>query len=165
MKNLILLSILFLGFTRLHAQDLETREQGKAFYLELFGNGLTYSFNYDQRFQQRLDGLGFKAGASFLSLGGSSIGTVPIGLNYLLGNNGKYFEMGMGSTFIFGGGNTDFAVGDGQSLDTYLLGTMTFGYRSEPTDGGFLFRANVTPIFGSFGFYPFYGGISVGYAF
>ncbi|MFC3414937.1 hypothetical protein [Algoriphagus hitonicola] len=165
MKNFILISVLFIGLSNLQAQTTEPREQGKAFYLELFGNGITYSLNYDQRFQKRMDGLGFKAGASFLSLGGSSVGTVPVGLNYLLGKEGKFFEMGMGSTLIFGGGNTDFAVGDGEPLDTYFLGTMTFGYRSEPTDGGFLFRANLTPIFGGFGFYPFFGGISVGYAF
>lgn len=166
MKQLLLCFILSLFIFNLESKAQEQdREQGKAFYVELLGNGISYSMNYDQRFQKRLDGLGFRAGASFLSIGGSSVGTVPFGLNYLLGKNGQYFEMGLGSTFLFGGANTDFAVGDGEALSTYLVGTMNFGYRSEPTDGGFLFRANLTPVFGGFGFYPFYGGVSFGYAF
>jgi hypothetical protein len=35
----------------------------------------------------------------------------------------------------------------------------------QPRSGGFTFRAFINPIFGSFGFVPYYGGVSFGYKF
>jgi hypothetical protein len=143
-----------------------TRERGRGVYMELLGNGLVYSFNYDQRFEKRFDGLGFKAGLSYFAVEGSSFTTVPVGLNYLLGKNGKYFEMGAGATIVRAADNTNtFSVGDSRTVGTGAIGHMVFGYRREPVDGGFLFRASMTPLFGQGTFFPFWFGISLGYAF
>jgi hypothetical protein len=35
----------------------------------------------------------------------------------------------------------------------------------QPRNGGFTFRAFISPIFASFGFVPYYGGVSFGYKF
>jgi hypothetical protein len=45
------------------------------------------------------------------------------------------------------------------------FGHLTFGYRLQPADGGFTFRAAVVPIFGQGGFVPYYAGLSFGYKF
>lgn len=158
---LLLLSVSTISF----AQE-NTRERGRGVFVELFGNGLGYSFNYDQRFDKRFDGLGFKAGLSYFAIDGNSVATLPVGLNYLLGKNGKYFEMGAGATFLRAEDSTNaFAVGDSRSVGTGTVGHMIFGYRREPEEGGFLFRASMTPLFGQGTFFPFWFGISLGYAF
>ncbi len=46
-----------------------------------------------------------------------------------------------------------------------VMGTMSFGYRRIPVEGGFTWRANLTPIFNNNGFWPLFAGIGVGYAF
>ncbi len=142
------------------------RTKSRSVYFEILGNGLTYSLNYDQRFQNRLDGLGFKAGVSYLAIDGTSVSSIPFGLNYLLGKNGKYFELGLGATVLTGSDRTDVFPGDNErTRGSALIGNMILGYRSEPVKGGFLFRASVTPLFGYGVFWPLYGGLSVGYAF
>lgn len=163
--SLALLVLLLISETSF--SQIEERERGRGVYAEIFGSGVTYSFNYDQRFQKRLDGLGFKAGLSFLAVDGTGLGTVPFGLNYLLGKNGKYFELGLGGTYGFGYDNqyTLFGSDDERTSGDGVLGNMVIGYRREPVDGGFLFRATLTPFFGSDFFWPLYAGVSFGYAF
>jgi len=165
-SKLILTSFLTLLFFCAKAQEEAERVKSKAVYAEIFGNGGLYSFNYDQRFDQRLDGLGFRAGASFIALNGTGAATFPFGLNYLLGKNGKYFELGLGATYALGFDNTNTqARGSDETIGDGLFGTMTLGYRREPKEGGFLFRVGMTPLFGYGVFWPLYGGISFGYAF
>lgn len=168
-----ILTAIFLGFVMVYPlfgqdfpDEVVPREKGRAVYAEIFGNGLTYSFNYDQRFSNRLDGLGFRAGISYIAVDGSSVSTIPLGLNYLLGKNGKYFELGAGATYAIGvDGSNTFASGSDNTVGDGFIGTMTIGYRREPEDGGFLFRASLTPVFGYGIFWPLFAGISFGYAF
>jgi hypothetical protein len=137
-------------------------QAAKSVYFELGGPGLA-SFNFDTRFGNKQDGLGGRIGIGGFSLtvDGESNGVVfiPIGLNYLLGKDGKnYFEFGGGVTPVIVSGS-----GDGDFTSTF--GHLNFGYRLQPAKGGFTFRAFITPIFGSFGFIPYYGGVSFGYKF
>lgn len=149
-----------------------TYEEGRRaqnVYFEAFGPGVTYSFNYDTRFQKTKNGLGGRIGASYVSVDGSSIFTLPVGLNYLLGKNGNYFEMGLGATFLSINGNED--GGDNEIFfyegekNSTVIGNMTFGYRRQPVDGGFSFRAGFAPVFGSGSFIPYWPYIGFGYAF
>jgi len=48
---------------------------------------------------------------------------------------------------------------------TSTFGHAYFGYRLQPKNGGFLFRAGITPIFTKDGFVPYRAGISFGYKF
>lgn len=162
---LFCLALLFFSANDLTAQTLDRRPQ--SVFFEVFGTGVGYSVNYDTRFQKTANGLGGRAGASYFKSDGLSVFTLPIGLNYLLGKNGNYFEVGAGATFLSvsveGDKDSDFLFLDGEASDVF--GTLVFGYRKEPVDGGFAFRAGVSPVFGGGDFIPWWPYVGFGYAF
>ena len=145
------------GFSAANAQS------AKSVYFELGGPGVA-SFNFDTRFSNKEDGVGGRVGIGGFTIksDGESVGVVfiPIGLNYLLGKDGKnYFEIGGGVTPVIASSSTS----GGNFSSTF--GHVLFGYRMQPQSGGFTFRAFINPVFGSFGFIPYYGGVSFGYKF
>ncbi len=158
--------ILFMGlFVNISmAQDgLRTRSQ--SVYMEVLGNGLTYSLNYDTRFGQSLKGIGGRIGIGYVALDGNSLTSVPFVVNYLFGKDKHYFEVGAGATLLSAAASSDFGpVGSGEKGSTFI-GTMSLGYRLEPLDGGFTFRAGITPLFDRSTFFPFWPQVSFGYAF
>jgi len=133
--------------------------KAQSIYVELGGPGLA-SFNFDSRFSKTNGGFGGRAGIGGFSVDGSGVVFIPIGVNYLLGkDNRNYFEIGAGVTPVLGTGDL---AGD-NFTNTY--GHLLFGYRMQPENGGFTFRAFVCPVFGSGFFIPYYGGVSFGYKF
>lgn len=128
-------------------------------YAELLGNGLVFSFNYDTRFQNTPNGLGGRIGLGYIGDDEHNAVLIPFQLNLLLGKNGRYFEIGAGATYVTG--NADLFDEDFDNL----IGTMTFGYRRQPVDGGFMWKIAITPIIAEGVFWPYYGGVSLGYAF
>lgn len=155
----------------------DTTSRAQNVYVELFGPGITFSANYDSRFSKRQDGFGGRAGLGYASDSDFSIFSIPLQVNYLLGNKGKYFEMGLGATYVnFSGSDTYAFLGESSTYfytdnsasrykESTVLGTTTFGYRSQPVNGGFNFRGSINPVFNSNGFYPFFFGVSFGYTF
>jgi hypothetical protein len=165
----------------------QAQQQGgtQAFYAELGGAGLAYSFNYDFRFDKEdINSWGMRIGAGGWARNNqgwnnSSEGliTMPIMFNKLYGRETHFFEMGLGTTFIYyrdrwddwnGGGTTiykefDFILPSGNT--PAFMGVFNIGYRRVPVDGGFTFRANLTPIFNQNGFWPLWVGVGFGYAF
>lgn len=145
----------------------EGRSSTKAAYVEGLGNGLVMSFNFDTRFGEQPTGLGARIGIGGMSIGEFSLITIPAGINYLAGKNGKYFEAGLGITYS-SAGFLDYDLDQ-----TPVIGTMTFGYRSQPVDGGFTWRIGLTPVFGAQNradgggifFIPWWAHISAGYSF
>lgn len=141
------------------------QQSAKIMFVELGGPGLA-SVNYDMRFTKSEKGIGGRIGVGYFGVndGYSKVGvtTIPIGINYLLSKNEKnYFEVGGGFTPVF------LKEKDQNSSDRFStsFGHLNFGYRLQPKDGGFVFRASINPIFNSVGFLPFYGGVSFGYKF
>jgi hypothetical protein len=147
-------------------------------YLELAGAGLAYSINYDFRFSKEdIQSWGMRVGAggwaTTYNSGSESLLTLPIQMNRLFGKKTHFFEVGGGATFIhyrdrWGGGNYEwrnfnFILDSGNT--PAFMGTLNMGYRKVPENGGFTFRANLTPIFNHNGFWPLFAGISFGYAF
>lgn len=132
-------------------------------FVQLGGPGLLLSLNYDTRFVNRHDGIGATFGAGYVSISDNSLLTIPVQLNYLLGKNSRYFELGVGATYISSKGDKrDFlSLNDAKST----IGTMTIGYRFQPEDGGFNYKASLTPLFNSSTFFPFFGGVAIGYTF
>lgn len=129
-----------------------------AVYLELLGNGVLYTVNYDRRFTDDLTGrvgLGVFGGVA-----------VPVMANYLLGEGRGRLELGAGVVLI---GASDVDIGEvdpgeeEQDLD-WLAGTATVGYRYQPASGGFVFRIGLTPLFSLHGGVPWLG-VSFGRAF
>jgi hypothetical protein len=142
------------------------QKAAKSVFAEIGGPGIT-SLNFDTRFAKKENGLGMRVGVGGFSIGGASIVFLPVGLNYLIGKDGKnYFELGAGLTPIVAIG-TD-STGKRNSRNGPFdasFGHLNLGYRLQPSKSGFTFRASINPIFGKGFFWPFYGGVSFGYKF
>lgn len=138
-------------------------------FVELGGQGLLLTANYDTRFSNRRDGLGGRIGIGYIAADNDHAATtIPLSLNYLLGKNNKFFEIGLGTTFIASKSNGSFFFDEGDNeveRNSNVIGTMSFTYRVQPVDSGFSFRAGITPIFNGEFFMPYFGGISLGYTF
>ena len=153
MKKILLL----LGIVVCFGKLASAQGAAKSVYFELGGPGLA-SINFDTRFKGEA-GLGGRVGVGGFSVGGEGAVFVPIGISYLLGKDNKnYFELGAGATPVIGVGTYS---GDFSST----FGHVLFGYRLQPANGGFTFRAFINPVFGDGFFVPYYGGVSFGYKF
>lgn len=159
----ILAFILLIGGS-VQAQIAE-RTRGQSVYVEVLGSGLLYSFNYDTRFTQRHNGIGGRAGIGYLAVDGARLTTLPLMVNYLFGHERHFFEVGIGTSVLIASEPIDFAPVGERNRASGAIGTMNLGYRLEPTDGGFVFRAGLTPFFGSSFFWPLWPQVSFGYAF
>lgn len=152
----------------------DERSAKNAVYLELLGNGGLYSVNYERALMDRVTA---RIGFSYLSLGASSTDstgqqtnakltfiTAPVMANYLVGDRNHNLELGAGALLVYAGGEVS-GSGTGASAEGVgVAGTATVGYRYQPVDGGFLFKAGFTPIFNQNGFAA-WGGLSLGGAF
>jgi len=165
MKVKLFLSIL--AFTAVFSNTAITQtDEARAknsIYFELFGQGFIYSFNYERFVSQNL---GLRVGFSYyLRYSWLDIGTprvnLPLMLSYLVGNGkDERFELGVGfipSAYL---SRTRFYT---KQFDVF--GTATLGYRYQPTKGGLIFRAGLTPIFKFKNFFGISFGLSVGYSF
>ena len=159
-------------FQSASSPDVLMKQSGKGsraqnIFIELGGQGILLTANYDTRFSNRRDGLGGRAGIGYIAADGDNATTIPISLNYLLGKGNKFFEIGLGATMV--ASKTSFSYFGNEDSDTEsnsnVIGTMSFAYRVQPADSGFAFRAGLTPVFTSEFFIPYYGGISLGYTF
>jgi hypothetical protein len=169
MKRFLTVAIISLSmvYSRISFGQEEKDGSNHGVFVEFLGNGLFYSVNYDTRFSKKVDGLGGKVGFGYIGVDGDHYSSFPFLVNYLKGKEGHYFEMGVGANYLVadyknGGGVTEspeIAKWEGWS------GNMSLGYRYQPIDGGFLFRAGITPMFRKDEFRPFWPQISVGYAF
>ncbi|WP_257657845.1 hypothetical protein [Parapedobacter lycopersici] len=146
----------------------ETGNRAQSFYVELGGPGFI-SANYDVRFQQTRNGLGARAGIGYFSIEGESFLTIPVQLNYLLGKAGHYFEMGIGASYVSNSYDAHYWTGNAEytdrTTDSKALGSLVFGYRKQPVDGGFNFRAGLSPILFDGNFIPYLPYVSFGYSF
>ncbi|MGG9972795.1 hypothetical protein ACQ33O_13465 [Ferruginibacter sp. SUN002] len=155
-----------------HKKAEEVESPAKVAYFELGGPGFA-SLNYDMRFTKSEKGIGGRVGIGGFSLGEagnrSTAIFIPIGINYMFGGNDsegkRYFEIGGGMTVVSTKDTYD--NGSGSSTDKFStsFGHLNFGYRMQPQDGGFFFRATLNPLFGKGFFWPIYGGVSFGYKF
>lgn len=160
----LFVAFLFLVFASsgLFAQKSKApKSQHRSFNLELLGQSMGYAFNYDFRFNNQIKGFGARFGIGYYNFQGETLLSVPLGVNYLLGRNGKYLELGAGFTV---GENILF-----HSNDFGASGTLCYGLRVQPENGGFNFRANINTAFGKsdgdFFFFPLVPGVSMGYTF
>jgi len=144
------------------AVSTQQTKRAQNVYVEILGQGLLFSANYDTRFSNKRNGLGGRIGFGGIGGSGDSFISIPVSLNYLLGNGKNFFEIGLGATYASLSTNDDFFFGDGGSN---VIGTMAFMYRLQPEKTGFSFRGGITPIFSSDGFVPYYFGLSLGYTF
>lgn len=134
------------------------------FFVELLGNGLVYSLNYERFFTPQL---GIRIGGMFLrgeddAGDEATVGIFPVMATYLLGDGNSHFETGLGVGIFTASANIDEIDEDFGASDLYA--TATLGYRYQKPEGGVIFRAGFTPAYASGNFIPWVG-VSVGYAF
>jgi hypothetical protein len=159
----VLIFLILINFHPSYAQRLLAPN---SIYLELLGNGLLYSVNYDRMFNENF---GARIGVTYFPALTSFFNTVediflmPVTLNTFIGGENNKLEMGVGIVYLQLTASTIFSE-EKQNVSG-AAETLTIGYRYQPRLGGFVFRVGFTPIF-RFGkkFVPF-GGISIGTSF
>lgn len=153
----IVLGVFLMAFS----SQKSSAQSNKAFFVELLGNGLIFSANYDMRFKKETNGWGARLGIGYVGSvdGDGGVVTIPLLINNLLGKDGKYFEVGAGITYL--SSSADF-IGDNNASD--IVGTMTFMYRKQPLDGGFMWKIGFTPILADGVFVPYWFGVGLGYS-
>lgn len=128
-------------------------------YVEGGGPGIA-SLNFDTRFSKKQDGIGGRIGFGGFMVNGTGAVFIPAGITYLIGKDQKnYFEIGAGATYVNAGNNYT------SEFFSSTFGHINLGYRYQPKENGIIFRAAINPIFGEGFFWPYYGGLSVGYKF
>ena len=164
MKKLVLyaLAAVALASPAAYAQDAARPVTARnAAYVELLGNGLLYSMNYDRmitpRVSARVGIMGLGAATDSASAG---IIAAPVMVNYLFGEGNSHLETGIG--LMLASGSVDDVEGFEDESFSGAVGTATLGYRYQRPAGGFVFRAGLTPFFGTDGIAPWFG-ISFGY--
>jgi hypothetical protein len=139
----------------------------RSLFLELGGNGIAISLNYDARFKKQENGFGYRVGIGVLPATvqffteTSTILTIPVGINHLTGKKSHHFETGLGATFITG--SVGF-WGEEKENVTGVVFLPSIGYRYSRTGGGFQGRVVISPLVGGGGA-SFYYGLSGGFAF
>jgi hypothetical protein len=152
-------------------EDKNIRKANNAIFLELGGNGLIYSINYERIFGD--SDFGVRVGLSYISLGASSgsssskitMMTFPVMANYYgVGSKDHKLQLGAGVTFLSLSGsssNGDSFVG---ASGFAPAPTLAIGYRYLPARGGFSFFIGFTPFIipgGDKVLFP-WGGMSFG---
>lgn len=149
--------------TRVQSTTELLGDKAQAFYFEAGGPGLALTINYDARFGHKRNGFGYRVGAGYFASGGNNVFTIPIQVNYLVGNGSSLIEFGAGTTFLNSYGDNK---GKTFIFDrvTGFIGTATIGYRYQPEQKGINLRIGFVPIFYDEGIIAA-GGVSVGYTF
>ncbi|MEN3044729.1 MAG: hypothetical protein ABDH37_05910 [Candidatus Hydrothermales bacterium] len=106
----------------------------RSFFVELLGQGITISANYDYRFNYNLT---YRVGIGILPVLFIFVPSFPMSINFLSEIlDSHYLELGVGTTFFF----------------IFPLPTANIGYRYQPKRAGFMLRINFTPIYDIFYF-------------
>ena len=134
-------------------------------YLELGGNGLWYSLNYDRFLWKRSkSAIAARIGVAYFGGQGAHATTVPVTVSYLFGGKKHFLEVGTGFTWL-------------QSYSEKIAGFGYFGvigYRFQRIQqSGLMYRISLTPFLaeystdkGSLNWVgTFWGGVSIGYGF
>ncbi|MEQ9468292.1 MAG: hypothetical protein RLN88_12840 [Ekhidna sp.] len=151
MKTIYCCIFLFLTFAT-SAQDTSTDPKPNALYLELFGNGIMYSINYDRLITTsgnlKISG---RVGYSYVNIDlfdEVKGNVIPVEILGWVGNNKGHVEFGVGLSSQFVETKDVSILGPTQETKSnayYLTGRV--GYRLQKPDGGFLFRAGFVPMY------------------
>jgi hypothetical protein len=162
MKKIILLSKILLGWLILFqcsadAQTSTANFKQNHLYLELGGNGLIYSINYERLLSENFTlrgGFGITPGIIFVE--GTFI-HIPVTASYLIGSKTSKLELGLGATYFAGEDTELFGLDAGDQSLIILTGIVGYRYTSP---SGFVLRVLFTPLYNSEEdsyFYPSFG--------
>ena len=129
------------------------RSANSAIYLELGGNGLLYSANYERFMTPNVS---LRGGLSYVSVEGTSgtasasvsLLTFPLMVNYFVGGGSAKLELGAGMTLTKFSGSSSTGFGDEIEEGAFVpIGAGTVAFRLSPPGGGFNFKIGWTPFF------------------
>ena len=145
------------------AQSTDDIYSRNAVYLELGGQGIFYTVNYEHRFAKFF---ACRAGFTHFTLtdfffSDLTITAFPLMAVFLMGGTDHFFEIGAGVIPTIAESGFRWIPA---SSTMGIVGTAHLGYRYQPADGGFMFRASV-PVFVTENGAGAWGGVSFGYAF
>jgi hypothetical protein len=120
------------------------------------GMGLGFSMEYERKLMNTYKGLGIRAGLGIAAFDISYF-SIPFQLNYLIGGDGEYLELGAGATGLINFGNTNEPICSVLGLE--LPGHNRFWMLSSATVVGrfalkwntnqmYVLRIGITPIYG-----------------
>jgi len=140
---------LLLAATASFAQALPEPVRRNTFFLELGGNGMFYSLNYDRillnRDTWKLSG---RVGALYLPLFGAGNRQMvggPVEISYLRGRGRHFLELGLGGTVVY----DTYALSDSRINDLAVMAVARIGYRHQKPEGGFFYKVGFTPLLGA----------------
>lgn len=174
MRSLLLLALLLTLSVSLNAQPRPTQTATTNIYVEILGNGGLYSLNVERLITTSTAarvGLGIWSSEDLFGLGEQTVVTVPVMANYYFGEGYSKIEIGGG--LLLGWADIRSEFEDEQRSHAIIDLTGVFGYRYQPSIGGFIFRVGVTPFYSlnsEENAYPdsglfVSGGVSLGYSF
>lgn len=136
----------------------------KSVSLEIGGNGIGFSGNFDMRFKKTENGLGFRAGIGIYPGTdlNSAFVTFPLGINHLLGKGPHHLESGLGVTIL----PAIKAFKEDELKASGVLIIPSIGYRYAKRGKGFQGRLFVSPLIAPNEWAGlFYFGLSGGFKF
>lgn len=156
MSKFVLLFTFIVCCSIANAQNTFKRNE---IFLELMGNGLLGSINYERQFGEK-PGLGFRAG---LGIYGQQPGfTVPVGLNYLINitKNSLFLDLGVGATYASNSDGTLYISVKRQfpyTPKTEFLYVMPSLGLKIVTSANYVWRTNIGAIRTDVGIFPYLG--------
>ena len=168
MKRFAFLILLFVFVTAFDARSQSTSESAasrNAAYFELGGSAVIPSINYERRFNDRWHGrLGFSVVTGETSDDSETTFVIPVTVSSVnRPDSNHHLELGGGLTLVTGDSQDLWETVDDDEKVSNVLVTGIAGYRYQKPEGGFQFRAVLTPVVGSGGAAPWFG-LSFGYA-
>ncbi len=144
-RQIFVASFLVFSFHGMMSQDSSLVKKN-TFFVEVGGSSYWYSLNYDRILKnQRKIRLSGRIGIMYippLAEPRQYIG-IPLEFSWLKGSPPNHFEIGIGVTTILD------AIMYPDSLRFYSLilqSSLRIGYRFQKSEGGFFFKAGITPI-------------------
>jgi len=168
-----LIGLLYFATNKVYAQ-VDSLTRRKAVFVELLGNGVLFSANFDMRFVKGKDGsIGFRAGLGdfFLNAHSGNVDvivngiTFPMEVNYLLGKSRHFLETGIGITPYYIKTKLTFSDYRFNGKGLNLMSFLNIGYRYQPLNKGLMFRVNWNPLITYDGLFFKWFGLSLGYVF
>ncbi|MEO5889710.1 MAG: hypothetical protein ABIQ31_05620 [Ferruginibacter sp.] len=154
----IIFSIIIICLTT--KAQLKTKKD--AIYLELGGNGIYGSINYERLVNAGNGDLTFRIGAGYYSGNQQFRMSLPIGVNYLfaLQNKNSFIDFGIGATWASAPGLIKDSKTRIRDYNKYIVNFIpSLGWRTH-VKSAYMFRASLTPIINNSRVIP-----SVGFSF
>lgn len=139
----VIFSLLLLGITNsVYGQAKDTNYLSRnTFYIDFSTKGAIYSVNYDRIFHESNKiTYSYRIGFSILK----DVIALPIGINLFTGKGNSHAEFSLSLMSYVDQYNTMFS--DNDLSDKYIYITPAIGYRYQKRNGGFFFKAALSPM-------------------